>query len=153
MNDFEHSLQPDYSGRVVVVDDNPNVRQMMTLALRTAGFDVFEAATQIDLQRWLAYNQPDALVIDLQRPEADGLGLLARMRARPELRDVPILFLAGSDAEDFRYQAITAGADWFRLRPLGMIDLQNQVATMIESGRPARAPLRRAAVRRSRVAG
>src|SRR5690349_435913 len=98
MTDSEHSLQPASSGTVVVVDDNPNVRQMMSLALRTAGFDVFEAASQIDLQRWLAYNQPDALVIDLQRPEADGLGLLVRMRARRALRDVPILFLAGSDA-------------------------------------------------------
>src|SRR5437868_7666307 len=104
MTDSEYSPRPDATGSVVIVDDNPNVRQMMSLALRTAGFDVFEAATQIDLQRWLAHNQPDALVVDLQRPEADGLGLLVRMRARPALRDVPILFLAGSDAEDFRYQ-------------------------------------------------
>src|SRR5438270_4150754 len=107
MNPSEHSLETEYSGRVVVVDDNDSLRQMLALALETAGFDVIEASTQLDLQRCLASRRPDALVIDLQRSEADGLEVLLRMRARQRLRDVPILFLSGCDAEGFRYQAMT----------------------------------------------
>jgi DNA-binding response OmpR family regulator len=136
MNSSEHSQAPDHSGSVVViVDDNDGVRHMLSLALETAGFAVVETATQLDLQRYLAVNRPDALVINLQRAEADGLELLLRIRARPSLRDVPILFLAGSDAEDFRYDAVTAGADWFGLRPFGMIELQNRIAELIQTGR------------------
>ena len=135
MNLSEHSQTPDYSGSVVLVDDNDNLRQMLSLALETAGFDVVAASNEVDLQRDLLSNRPDALVINLQRYEADGLDLLVRMRAR--LHNVPILFLAGSDAEDFRYQAIGAGADWFGLRPLGMIDLANHIGELIRSGRPA----------------
>jgi DNA-binding response OmpR family regulator len=136
MTQSEHSQIPEYSGSVVVLDDSDNLRQMLSLALETAGFDVVAASTQLDLQRYLVDNRPDALVIDLQRSAADGLDLLTRMRARQSLRGVPILFLAGSDAEDFRYQAISAGADWFGLRPLGMIELQNRVSELIRSGRP-----------------
>jgi len=135
MTPSEHSHTPEYSGRVVVVDDNDGVRQMLALALETAGFDVLEAITLLDLQRYLAHTRPDALVIDLQRSEADGLHLLERMRARQSLRDVPILFLSGSDADDFRFQAIAAGADWFALRPLGMIELQTRVGELIRAGR------------------
>jgi DNA-binding response OmpR family regulator len=134
----EHSQTSEYSGSVVVIDDSDNLRHMLALALETVGFDVVAAGTVLDLQRALAGKRPDALVINLQRSEADGLDLLVRMRARQSLREVPILFLAGSDAEDFRYQAISAGADWFGLRPLGMIELQNRVSELIRGGRPVR---------------
>jgi DNA-binding response OmpR family regulator len=138
----EHSQHAEYSGCVVVVDDNVGLRQMLALALETAGFDVIEAGDEVELQRHLARSQPDAVLIDLQRSEAEGLQLLTRMRARQTLCNVPILFLAGSDADDFRHQAMRAGADWFGLRPVGMLDLQNQVAELIRNGRPTieRAP-------------
>ena len=132
---FEHSLE--YSGQVIVFDDHHDLREMLALALETAGFSVAEAATQLELHRHLAHGRPNAVILDLQRYEADGLKTLLRMRARKSLRDVPILFLAGSDAEDFRREAIAAGADWFGLRPVGMLDLQNRVAQLIRDGRAA----------------
>jgi DNA-binding response OmpR family regulator len=124
------------SGCVLVVDDNDQLRQLLALGLETAGFTVIQAATQLDLQRRLADTQPDALILDLQRSEADGLRLLARMRARTQLQDVPILFLAGSDDDDFRWQALHDGADWFGLRPLALVELQKQLGTLIRNGRP-----------------
>ncbi len=139
MTPSEHSHTPEHCGCVVVIDDNDSVRQMLSLALETAGFDVLEAKNLLDLQRYLADRRPDALVIDLQRSEADGLHLLERMRTRQSLREVPILFLSSSDADDFRFQAISAGADWFGLRPLGMIELQNRVSELIRAGRSAAA--------------
>ena len=136
MTSPEHS--PHYAEQspcVVVVADNPGLRQMLALALETAGFAVREAGTEIELQRVLTHTRPDALLIDMQRSEADGLQLLTRMHGRGSLRGVPILFLAGCDAEDFRDQAFSAGAAWFGLRPVGMLDLQNRVAELIEGRR------------------
>jgi two-component system, OmpR family, phosphate regulon response regulator PhoB len=137
MAQFEHSRENEYSGCVVVIDDNAGLRQMLALALDTAGFDVVEAGTEIDLQRLLAQSRPDALLIDLQRSETEGIKVLSRMRARQSLRDVPILFLAGSDADGFRQLAMSKGADWFGLRPVGLIDLQRRVAQLIRRGRRA----------------
>jgi DNA-binding response OmpR family regulator len=140
MTQPEHSQAPANSGCVVVIDDNDALRQMLSLALETVGFDVVGARTQLDLQRVLAHNRPDALVIDLQRSEADGLDLLLRLRARQSMSDVPIVFLSGSEADDFRHQAMASGADWFGLRPLGMIELQNRVAELVRHGRAAAHP-------------
>jgi DNA-binding response OmpR family regulator len=136
MSCVEHSpTQTEHAPCVVVVDDNPGLRQMLALALETAGFAVREAGTEIELQRILTHIRPDALLIDLQRSEADGLQLIARMHARPSLRGVPILFLAGTDTDEFRQQAQRAGADWFGLRPLGMLDLQAHVTELVDRHR------------------
>jgi DNA-binding response OmpR family regulator len=136
MSNSEHSPNSETNSCVLVVDDNDQVRQMLAMALETAGFDVVVAGTQLELQRRLVDTRPHALVLDLQRSETDGLVLLERMRARQSLRDVPIIFLAGSDDDEFRWQAMRAGADWFGLRPLGMIELQNEVGRLIRQGRP-----------------
>jgi len=121
MNNSEPSSSTSaQSDRVLVVDDNDAVRRLLCLELETAGFEVHEAATQLDLQRHLESLRPDALLLDLQRPAADGFDLLVRLRARQTLHAVPIVFLAACDDEDFRQRAMRAGADWFGLRPLGM---------------------------------
>jgi DNA-binding response OmpR family regulator len=121
---------------VLVIDDNDPVRRMLSLALETAGFEVAEAGTQREAHRRLAATRPDALVLDLQRSEADGLNLLSQLRACPDLDNVPVIFLAGCGDDDLRWQAMRAGADWFGLRPLGMVELQKRVGKLVRSGRP-----------------
>lgn len=139
MTSSEHSQnsssQIEFSGCVFVIDDDTQVRKMLALALETAGFDVLEVATELQLQRHLSHIRPDALVIDFKRAETDGLQLLVRMRARAALRDVPIIFLANTDVDQFRQQVVRAGADWFGLRPLGMLELQNRVGELVSRRR------------------
>ena len=132
-----HSSPTEYAGCVLVVDDNDQVRQMLSLALERAGLTVLEASTQLEAQLRLAHTRPDALVLDLQRSETDGFNLLTLVRARQSLDNLPIVFLAGSDEDDFRSQALNAGADWFGLRPLGMLELRAHVGKLICYGRPA----------------
>ena len=135
MHSSEHSRQSNAC--VMLIDDNDGLRQLLNLALESAGFEVIQAGTQFEVQRHLAQCRPDAVVINLQRSEADGLDLLTRMRARQNLINVPILFLSGTDDQRLRWQAAKAGADWFGLRPLGMVELQNRVAELIRGGRRA----------------
>jgi DNA-binding response OmpR family regulator len=130
------SHSSEQRGRVLVIDDNHPVRQMLRLELETAGFEVDEAATQLELQRRLTQFLPDAVLLNLQRSVADGLDLLIRLRARQTLHAVPIVFLAATEDDDFRRQALHAGADWFALRPLGIRQLRTQLADLIRNGRP-----------------
>jgi DNA-binding response OmpR family regulator len=121
---------------VLLVDDDDQVRQMYSLALTTAGFDVVAASTPQQAHDRLKYARPDTLVLNLQRSEADGLDVLRRMRARRDLSHVPIVFLAGCGSEEFRWRAMRAGADWFGLRPLPMIELKKNIRQLIRGGRP-----------------
>jgi len=132
----EHSRPAESRRCVLLVDDDDQVRQMYSLALRTAGFDVVAASTPQQAHYRLKHARPDALVLNLQRSEADGLDVLRRMRARQDLSDVPIVFLAGCASEEFRWRAMRAGADWFGLRPLAMIELKKSIRQLIRGGRP-----------------
>ena len=132
----EHSRPAESRRCVLLVDDDDQVRQMYSLALRTAGFDVVAASTPQQAQYRLKHVRPDALVLNLQRSEADGLDVLRRLRARHDLSDVPIVFLAGCASEEFRWRAMRAGADWFGLRPLAMIELKKNIRQLIRGGRP-----------------
>jgi len=138
MNCSEHSSPSESNGRVLVVDDSDSVRQLLRLELETAGFEVQEAATQLELQRRLTLSRPDVLLLDLQRPAVDGLDLLVRLRARQTLQDVPIVFLAGSVDDAFRLQVLRAGADWYAVRPLGLAQLRTQMANLVRHGRRTR---------------
>jgi DNA-binding response OmpR family regulator len=120
---------------VVLINDDEGLRRLLVLGLQSGGFEVIAAATQLELQRSLGALRPDALVIDLQRSQAEGLELLERLRTRPSLQNVPIVFLAGSDAEDFKVRALSAGADWFGLRPYGLLELQTCIGSLIREGR------------------
>ena len=132
----EHAEHAEPRRCVLLVDDDEQVRQMYCVALRTAGFDVVAASTPQQAHHRLDRARPDALVLNLQRSEADGLDLLRRMRARQDLAHVPIVFLAGCACEEFRWRVISAGADWFGLRPLAMIELKKNIRQLIRGGRP-----------------
>jgi two-component system OmpR family response regulator len=135
-NTSEHSDHAEPRRCVLLVDDDDQVRQMYSVALRAAGFEVVAASTPQQAHHRLDRARPDALVLNLQRSEADGLDVLRRIRARQDLAHIPIVFLAGCASEEFRWRAIGAGADWFGLRPLAMIELQNSIAELIRAGRP-----------------
>jgi DNA-binding response OmpR family regulator len=155
MTSLEHSTHPDSdpqpvtSRRVLVIDDHEPVRKLLTLAFETAGFEVVEATTQGEAQRRLDDTQPDAVVLDLQRSEQDGLDLLQQVRARPTLERVPVVFLAACGDDDLHWQAVRAGADWFGLRPLGMVELTQRVKKLLRTGRPTLKAI--AGTRRKRV--
>jgi DNA-binding response OmpR family regulator len=167
MNRSEHSphsrnnhKKAEYDGCVLVVDDNELVRQLLLLALETAGFHVVGAATELDLQRYLVRSstmKPDALVLNVQRSEVDGLGILSRIRGHLDYDTVPVVFLAGCEDEYLRLQALAAGADWFALRPLGMVELQAKIAELIREGRSQlpteRLPRRPTPIRRLKRTG
>jgi DNA-binding response OmpR family regulator len=88
------------------------------------------------------------LIVDLQRSQAEGLRLLARLRARPQLQRTPILFLSGSDDEALRFDALAAGADFYGVRPFGVLELQKALDDLVRNGRstaadnPVRPPTR-----------
>jgi DNA-binding response OmpR family regulator len=122
---------------VLLLDDSEPLRRLLGVALARAGFDVLEAACELDLQRCLTGGTPpDALLLDVQRSATDGLTLLVRLRARPALGDVPIVFLAGYKDAGLWRQALHAGADWYGVRPLSMRVLQTRLGDLLRSGRP-----------------
>ncbi|MGW3243170.1 response regulator transcription factor [Streptomyces sp. NPDC001070] len=104
--------------RVLVVDDETALADLLSMALRYEGWDVHTEGTGADALRSARELRPDAVVLDVMLPDMDGLGVLARLRR--ELPDVPVLFLTAKDAVEDRIAGLTAGGDDYVTKPFSL---------------------------------
>ncbi|MFE1586015.1 response regulator transcription factor [Streptomyces sp. NPDC058737] len=125
--------------RVLVVDDEPDLAEVVTGALRYEGWDVRAAASADAAVREARAFRPDAVVLDIMLPDRDGLSVLRDLRA--EQPHVCVLFLTARDAVEDRITGITAGGDDYVTKPFSLGEL---VARL-------RGPLRRAGMTRERA--
>jgi two-component system OmpR family response regulator len=118
----EPLLRPDGTPvRVLVVDDEPNIAELISMALRYEGWDITAAHTGTKAVRAAKEHQPDAIVLDMMLPDFDGLEVLRRIRAhQPE---VPVLFLTAKDAVEDRVAGLTAGGDDYVTKPFSIEEL------------------------------
>jgi two-component system, OmpR family, response regulator len=114
--------RPDGSPlRVLVVDDEVNIAELVSMALRYEGFDVSTAHTGAKAVAAAKSSAPDAVVLDLMLPDFDGLEVLRRMRASDP--DLPVLFLTARDAVEDRVAGLTAGGDDYVTKPFSLEEL------------------------------
>ncbi|MFD5598490.1 response regulator transcription factor [Leucobacter sp. NPDC058333] len=104
--------------RAVVVDDERNLTELLTMALTAEGWLVESAANGQEALNVIREHAPDVVVLDVMMPGIDGLDVLRRLRAAGN--DVPVLFLTAKDAVDDRIEAITAGGDDYVTKPFNL---------------------------------
>ncbi|WP_203657438.1 response regulator transcription factor [Actinocatenispora rupis] len=114
-----HLRRPDGSPvRVLVVDDEPTLSELLAMALRYEGWDVRSATDGTAAVREAREFRPDAVVLDIMLPDIDGLEVLHRMRS--EAPDLPVLFLTAKDAVEDRVAGLTAGGDDYVTKPFSL---------------------------------
>lgn len=112
------------SAKILVVDDEPQIRRMMRTTLTSSGYQVDEAKTGEDALEKLRSYQPDLVLLDLNMP---GMGGLAACRAMREGSEVPIIILTVRNAEKEKVEALDAGADDYVSKPFGMQELMARI--------------------------
>jgi two-component system OmpR family response regulator len=111
--------RPDGSPvRVLVVDDEANLAELLAMALRYEGWDVRSAGDGHGAVRTAGEFRPDAVVLDLMLPDIDGLEVLRRLRAQSP--DVPVLVLTAKDSVEDRITGLTAGGDDYVTKPFSL---------------------------------
>ncbi len=119
--------------RVLVVDDEVNIAELLSMALRYEGWDVSMAHTGRQAVSTAAEVKPDAVVLDMMLPDFDGLEVLRRMRATHP--DIPVLFLTAKDAVEDRVAGLTAGGDDYVTKPFSLEEVVARLrALMRRSG-------------------
>lgn len=104
--------------RVLVVDDEASLAELLSMALRYEGWQVSTAADGRSAVRLAREERPDVIVLDMMLPDFDGMEVLRRMRAdTPEL---PVLFLTAKDAVEDRVAGLTAGGDDYVTKPFSL---------------------------------
>lgn len=115
--------------RVLVVDDEPNLTELISMALRYEGWEVRTAASGTEAVRTARGFGPDAVVLDMMLPDFDGLEVLRRMRADDP--DIPVLFLTARDAVEDRVAGLTAGGDDYVTKPFSLEEVVARVRALL----------------------
>ncbi len=115
--------------RILVVDDEPNITELVSMALRYEGFDVEVASDgRSALARATAF-RPDLMVLDVMLPDVDGFGVLKRIRA--DGRRVPVVFLTARDATEDKVNGLTLGGDDYVTKPFSVEELVARVRAVL----------------------
>ncbi len=104
--------------RVLVVDDEVNIAELLSMALRYEGWEISVAHTGRAAVATAKDLRPDAIVLDMMLPDFDGLEVLRRVRQHQ--RDVPVLFLTARDSVEDRVAGLTAGGDDYVTKPFSL---------------------------------
>ena len=108
------------SAKVLIIDDEIQIRRILRLTLETKGFHITEAANGKDGLYQAAAMRPDVVVLDLGLPDMDGLTVLTNIR---EWSKVPVIILSVRDEEKEKVAALEAGADDYVTKPFGVDEL------------------------------
>jgi two-component system OmpR family response regulator len=115
--------------RVLVVDDEPNIVDVITMALRFQGFEVESAGTGASALSAVTTFRPDLIVLDVMLPDMEGFDVAQRLGAQRSR--VPIIFLTARDATDDKIRGLTLGGDDYVTKPFSLEELVARIRTIL----------------------
>src|SRR5207244_2418181 len=117
------------TARVLVVDDEPNITELLSMALRYEGFTVKTAATGRAALTAVTQFSPALVILDVMLPDIDGLEVLKRLNAGGQ--KVPIIFLTAKDATEDKVHGLTIGGDDYVTKPFSIEELMARVRVVL----------------------
>ena len=119
--------------RITIVDDDRETREMLRMALESAGLEVQLVSNGLRLISTLQVDRPDVLLLDVVMSWIDGFELCRSLKKNPDFRDVPVVFISGrSDPEDIR-QGFDCGCVDYFTKPLDLPRLVARVKELVDS--------------------
>ncbi|WP_423777475.1 response regulator transcription factor [Corynebacterium pyruviciproducens] len=122
----------DTQTKVLVVDDEPNIVELLQVSLRFQGFDVVTAGNGKDALAVAEEAKPDAFILDVMMPGMDGFELLSKLREAGH--DGPVLFLTAKDAVEDRIHGLTIGADDYVVKPFSLEEVITRLRVILRRG-------------------
>jgi two-component system OmpR family response regulator len=115
--------------RVLVVDDEPNIVEVVTMALRFQGFEVESAANGREALAAVTRFKPHLMVLDVMLPDMEGFEVASRLGA--QRAGVPIIFLTARDATEDKVRGLTGGGDDYMTKPFSLEELVARIRTIL----------------------
>lgn len=119
--------------KVLVVDDEPRVVQLVSMNLKLEGFDVISAADGYEALEKVTKGMPDIVILDIMMPDMDGYETLKRIR---DLSQVPVIFLSVKGEEEDRVRGLDLGADDYITKPFSPRELVSRVRAVLRRVEP-----------------
>jgi two-component system OmpR family response regulator len=121
--------QPAQEARLLVVDDEPNILELLSASLRYAGFEVATAANGLEALKLAKQFRPDLIVLDVMMPDLDGFAVVRRLRN--DGITVPVLFLTARDATEDKVAGLTVGGDDYVTKPFSLEEILARIRAVL----------------------
>ena len=121
------------------VEDDASIRDIEVYTLSSTGFDARGFDDGVSFWSALQTQKPDLVVLDVMLPGVDGIELLQRMKASAELRTIPVVMATAKGAEYDRIRGLDLGADYYLVKPFGVMELVSCVKAVLRRCRPDKA--------------
>ena len=124
---------------IYVVEDDENIREIIDLALTSAGYTVKQYSNALDALENMKTDQVDLAVFDLMLPGISGIDAIKKIRETDQ--ELPILILSAKDREIDKVNGLDSGSDDYMTKPFGVLELQVRVRSLLRRHAPKAAPI------------
>ncbi len=117
--------------KILIAEDEPDIRELVAFTLRFAGYEVVTAANGEEAVQQAVKEMPDLALMDVRMPRMTGYDACRAMKANPELKDIPVVFLSAKGQEGEIATGIEAGAEEYLLKPFAPDQLTERVRAIL----------------------
>ncbi len=120
---------PESRGRILIVDDQELIRELVKVRLSKCGFTVFEASNGIEGYEQIKATHPDLVICDVMMPQEDGITFCRKLRSEGDL--IPFIFLTAKDRSHDVVVGLESGADEYLVKPFDMSELEARILALL----------------------
>jgi two-component system phosphate regulon response regulator PhoB len=123
-------------GKILIVDDEPAIRQMVSLALSQANFDCLEAADTAEAQTKILADKPDLILLDWMLPKVSGMDYARQLRREKLTEDIPVIMLTARTEEEDKVKGLDSGVDDYITKPFSTRELLARIRALLRRTSP-----------------
>jgi CheY-like chemotaxis protein len=127
---------PTKKKRILIVDDDPDAVEVLSLLLKDAGYNVEGVEHALAAVCAVVRDAPDLVLADIRMPIVDGMGLATELKTHLDTRDIPVVAVTGYDSPGTREAALKAGYDGYITKPIDPKRFPDQVAKFLSQPKP-----------------
>jgi DNA-binding response OmpR family regulator len=120
------------TGRILVVDDSDNIRNVLQMNFEWLGYEVVCATDGEEALRVVAKEPPDLIILDVMMPRFNGYQVCRSLKADPKLSNIPVIFLTAKDQKEDRFWGKDCGADEYLTKPFSAAKLERIIERLLE---------------------
>jgi len=117
--------------KILIAEDEPDIRDLVAFTLRFAGYEVIAASNGEEAVQIASREFPDLILMDVRMPRMTGYDACRAMKASPELKDIPVVFLSAKGQEAEIQTGLDAGAEEYLLKPFAPDQLTDRVRAIL----------------------
>lgn len=122
--------------KIMVVDDDPDIRRLVETVLQREGFIVDSASNAAEFFRKVNTFKPDLIILDLQLPDDDGFGIIKKLRANPATVHYPIVMLTVQSVDSYKIAGLEIGADDYIVKPFNQGEFVARLRAVLRRTKP-----------------